>query len=272
TNGEEAGDEDSLSEKEPKEKTMKQALEGFLTGAVEGGNGTSSGDGMMSAVDAGIMEQSDRIVEKMKQIQQRFETLLAAEDAAAAIEPEVDENMEPVDVNKPADQRMKKRKILRKMTPQPQLLAISAELIVEVFMQAPKLGSIRLRTLKTNNLTFWLKKSRAAPSMMNIHLILAWSCLISKRLPVVLVSLLSELLLPPLPEFHPESCGSITTDNDNDNFQSMYSTSPRMNGGSSLLKPVPSWQNGRKPDIHNARLYEDILALVLLSKLFEHGD
>jgi hypothetical protein len=71
TNGEEAGDEDSLSEKERKEKAIKQAAKRFSTGAAEGGNGTSSGDGMMSAVDAGIVEQSDRIAEKMKQIQQR---------------------------------------------------------------------------------------------------------------------------------------------------------------------------------------------------------
>ena len=72
--GEEAGDEDSLSEKERVEREMaiKQATKRFSTGAAEGAkDGTSGGDGMLSSVDAGIVEQSDRIAEKMKQIQQR---------------------------------------------------------------------------------------------------------------------------------------------------------------------------------------------------------
>jgi hypothetical protein len=72
--GEEAGDEDSLSEKErvEREKAIKQATKRFSTGAAEGAkDGTSGGDGMLSSVDAGIVEQSDRIAEKMKQIQQR---------------------------------------------------------------------------------------------------------------------------------------------------------------------------------------------------------
>ncbi len=75
----EAGEEDSsLSEKEKerleleREKAIQRATKRFSTGAAEGGkNGTTSGDGMMSAVDAGIVEKSDRIAEKVKQIQQR---------------------------------------------------------------------------------------------------------------------------------------------------------------------------------------------------------
>jgi hypothetical protein len=68
------GDEDSsLSEKERvKELELKKATRRFSNGAAEGANdGTSGGDGMMSAVDAGIVEKSDRIAEKMKQIQER---------------------------------------------------------------------------------------------------------------------------------------------------------------------------------------------------------
>lgn len=69
-----AGDEDSsLSEKErQKEQELKRATRRFSNGAAEGAkDGTSGGDGMMSAVDAGIVEKSDRIAEKMKQIQER---------------------------------------------------------------------------------------------------------------------------------------------------------------------------------------------------------
>ncbi|CAG7852425.1 SubName: Full=Uncharacterized protein {ECO:0000313/EMBL:CCA70849.1} [Serendipita indica DSM 11827] len=84
--GEEAGDEESMSEREraEQEQALKIATKRFSTGAAEGGqDGTTGGDGMMSAVDAGIVEKSDRIAEKMKQIQERFESALAAEEAAA---------------------------------------------------------------------------------------------------------------------------------------------------------------------------------------------
>lgn len=77
--GEEAGDEDSLSEKE-REKVIKQATKRFSTGAAEGAKeGTTGGDGMMSAVDAGIAEKSGRIAEKMKQIQQRVGVFMLGE-------------------------------------------------------------------------------------------------------------------------------------------------------------------------------------------------
>ncbi|KIM25078.1 hypothetical protein M408DRAFT_26482 [Serendipita vermifera MAFF 305830] len=85
----EPAEDSSLSEKErqelEREKAIQRATKRFSTGAAEGGkNGTTGGDGMMSAVDAGIVEKSDRIAEKVKQIQQRFESALAAEEAAAA--------------------------------------------------------------------------------------------------------------------------------------------------------------------------------------------
>lgn len=77
-NSEDAGEDSSLSEKEKleleleREKAIQRATKRFSTGAAEGAkNGTSGGDGMMSAVDAGIVEKSDRIAEKVKQIQQR---------------------------------------------------------------------------------------------------------------------------------------------------------------------------------------------------------
>jgi hypothetical protein len=75
-NGDTADEDSSLSEKErlerEREKAIQRATKRFSTGASEGAkNGTSGGDGMMSAVDAGIVEKSDRIAEKVKQIQQR---------------------------------------------------------------------------------------------------------------------------------------------------------------------------------------------------------
>jgi len=67
-------DSSSLSEKErlERERAIQRAAKRFSTGASEGSkNGTSGGNGMMSAMDAGIVEKSDSIAEKMKQIQQR---------------------------------------------------------------------------------------------------------------------------------------------------------------------------------------------------------
>jgi NTP pyrophosphatase (non-canonical NTP hydrolase) len=79
-NGNEADEDSSLSEKErqelEREKAIQRATKRFSTGAAEGAkNGTSGGDGMMSAVDAGIVEKSDRIAEKVKQIQQRVSVI-----------------------------------------------------------------------------------------------------------------------------------------------------------------------------------------------------
>ncbi|KAG8803291.1 hypothetical protein FRC17_006213, partial [Serendipita sp. 399] len=84
--GEEGGDEDSsgLSEKErlEREKSLKQATKRFSTGAAEGGkDGSSGGDGMMAAMDEGIVETSDRIAEKMKAIERKLETAMAADTA-----------------------------------------------------------------------------------------------------------------------------------------------------------------------------------------------
>ncbi|KAG8805432.1 hypothetical protein FRC19_007886, partial [Serendipita sp. 401] len=82
--GEEAGDEDSgLSEREriEREKALKQVTKRFSTGAAEGGkDGSTGGDGMMAAMDEGIVLTSDHIAEKMKAIERKLETAMAAEE------------------------------------------------------------------------------------------------------------------------------------------------------------------------------------------------